>query len=122
MGAVLCGLLAFAQVLAFSHAAFVAHRTCALHGESVHAGAVTSPPRLTSSHPSTSPLAGDSAGHVHEHCLCMAQARARFLLSPQAHQASRCPAVAADHAIPFIARPASPIALLLLAPKSSPPA
>ena len=115
----ICGLLALAQLSLLSHAALVTHRTCALHGEAIHTSGVTVSPRLDFTPDAAAPAAADPADH--DHCLSLAVARERFLPESPAHDGAPALALAPDHAIPAIARPTPGIALLSLAPKSSPP-
>ena len=117
---VVCALLALAQVLTFAHVAFIAHRTCALHGEAIHAGATSAP--YAQEGDVTSVLPTDTAGHEHEHCLCMAAARGRFLLSSRLTSGWSPPAMVGGVVLPFVAWAPLPIGHLFLAPKGSPPA
>ena len=122
MAAAICGLAALAQALLLSHAALVAHRTCALHGESVHTVAPRSPAGPLPSHSSVRPTATDDDGHEHEHCLCIGQGRERSLPSPLARDGSLVPTLSAPRAMASVGDPAAAIALWALAPKHSPPA
>jgi hypothetical protein len=124
MRAAVCGLLVFAQVLAFSHVALVAHRICADHGEAIHvshpAAAATSPAPGTLA--GVAPAGGTAAGHEHEHCLCLAHGRERFVVSPRTSDALAPTCIAQlwqGSPRSILARPS---ALFLLAPKGSPPA
>jgi hypothetical protein len=121
----LCGLLAVAQVVAFAHVALVAHRICAEHGESIHASpAVESlaSADLDEALASVSPSRGAAVGHDHEHCLCMAHSRERFVVPPRTSaELVRVEIAHSWQGSPRLA-PALSVALFLLAPKGSPPA
>jgi len=122
MTAVICALLALAQLLVFAHVNLVAHRTCALHGEAVHAGVVAAPAGIESVLARFSPTADTTAGHEHEHCLCMSLGRERFLLSSRPRDGAPSLVLSSGRAFPLLEMPAAPIELLSQAPKSSPPA
>jgi hypothetical protein len=117
-------LLAFAQVLAFAHVALVAHRICAEHGEAIHAsqpGQANAPAGFDSSLASVVPSRGAAVGHAHEHCLCMAYGRDRFLVPQAASDGLSWFAAAHRCLISSRTSPALSITLLLIAPKGSPP-
>ena len=121
----ICGLLVFAQALAFSHVALVAHRICAEHGEAIHASRsdeASTPSAPDSSLASVLPARGAVVGHDHEHCLCMAHGRERFVFPPRT--SAGLVVISLDHLWQGSPRsmPALPVALFLLAPKGSPPA
>jgi hypothetical protein len=122
MAAAICGLFVLAQVLLFSHAAQVVHRTCALHGQGMHVKLPSSPAEPARSLPSARPAASDTQGHEHEHCACMGQARERVLPAAQAHDGLLVRGPASEPAVEWVARPAAPSPLWALAPKHSPPA
>jgi hypothetical protein len=115
-------VLLLAQVVALAHLVLVEHRTCAQHGETIHAApapARTEPgPANAVAVQSVNPTAADD----HDHCLCMAPGRERFALLAPSHDGwGACPP-AATCQIPIAVGPAPSIALLDLAPKGSPPA
>jgi len=115
----------FAQALAFSHVALVAHRICAEHGEAIHASqpdAAATPAAPDSSLASALGARGTAVGHDHEHCLCMAHSRERFVFPPRA--SAGLVAIWIDQLWQGSPRsvPALSVALFLLAPKGSPPA
>lgn len=119
------GLLAVAQVVAFSHVAFVAHRICAEHGEAIHAIAPVeslAAPDCDSALGSVMPARGAGVGHDHEHCLCMAHSRERFVVPPRTSDVRPRVAVFQSWKVSQQAWPAPARALFLLAPKASPPA
>jgi hypothetical protein len=118
-------LLVFAQAMALSHVALVAHRICAEHGEAIHASQsdeAIRPPAPDSSLSSVLPARGAVVGHDHEHCLCMAHGRERFVVPPRT--SAGLLAIGIDQLWQGSPRsaPAIPVALFLLAPKGSPPA
>lgn len=116
---------------AVSHMAFVAHARCAEHGQLVHAGEGAHGPAEEHAQraATTSVIDGDAlSSDEHDHCvLGVAQpdqgrvGQATFRLVPHDD-----PPVVAPLPAPRPARslvpPAPPIAILLLSPKSSPPA
>jgi len=122
MTAVICGLLALAQLLVFAHINLVAHRTCALHGEAVHAGTVAVPAEAEGVLARVSPTADSTAGHEHEHCLCMSLGRERLLLSSRPSDGSPSRMSESRRAISRPEWSALPVELLAFAPKGSPPA
>ena len=122
MAAAICGLFVLAQVLLFSHAAQVAHRTCSLHGQGMHVELPSSPAEPARSLPSTRPAASDTQGHEHEHCACMGQARERVLPAAQAPDGLLAYGPASGPAMGRVACLVAPTALWALAPKHSPPA
>jgi hypothetical protein len=129
IAATLGAFLACAQVLAICHVGLVAHRTCALHGESVHAARPGAPVALAKAFPgplgaraAVRSAAGDGDSHDHDHCLCMGQGRERFLGAPVAHDGRLFPVLAAEPELARVARPLAIVGLWSLAPKTSPPA
>lgn len=120
--ALISALLVLAQVVAFAHVGLVEHRTCALHGELVHPGHVTAGTAaegrdVTAIHALRGVEEGD-----HDHCVCMAPGRERFVLSSSLADGLGPAMLGCAHGIQLAAAPALSIALLALAPKSSPPA
>ena len=123
--AAVCGLLVFAQVIAFSHVALVAHRICAEHGEAIHASQqaeASTPLAPDGSLASVLPVRGAVLGHDHEHCLCMAHGRERCVVPPRTRVGPV--AIWIDQRWQGSPRSVSalPVELFLLAPKGSPPA
>ena len=119
-----CGLLALAQLIAFSHVALVAHRICSEHGEAIHGNPLDDTAVFSGRDDESAsflPAGGDVAGHDHEHCLCMAHSRERLVFpSPT----SAGPAYFATVQLRQVLDPpahAVPVPLLFLAPKGSPP-
>ena len=120
----ICGLLALAQVVAFSHVALVAHRICAEHGEAIHAIAPVESLAVSdcdSSLRSVMPAQGAGVGHDHEHCLCMAHSRERFVVPPRTSDGRPRGAVFQSWKASKQVSPAASLSLFLLAPKGSPP-
>ncbi|HEX3867033.1 MAG TPA: hypothetical protein VHV78_09780 [Gemmatimonadaceae bacterium] len=110
------------QVGVYVHLAFTAHVTCAEHGELIEAGSVRKSVAAADDRRAerTYVAASSDVAHGHEHCIVAAHRR---LNSTEAQV--RSAAITAQ--LPFIARvvvdngPPSPIALIFLAPKNSPP-
>jgi hypothetical protein len=118
-------LLVFAQVIAFSHVALVAHRICVEHGEAIHAGQpveVAKDPVQDYAPASVLAARGAAMGHDHEHCLCLAHGRERFVVLPRTSDGLARVAMAGSWQGSPRLGPALPVALFLLAPKGSPPA
>jgi len=117
-------LLVLAQIFAFAHIAMVGHRICAEHGEAIHASNVGSREALGEAPGRTGVALAvpASLGHEHEHCLCMAHGRERFLAGPPVDNRSPLLVLVRARSAPPTSAPASTIALLALAPKGSPPA
>jgi hypothetical protein len=120
-----------AQLAGFAHMFFVRHVTCPEHGELLDVSAVDDGPlaeHVDRQLDSLSSGRGDDVGHQHDHCLVAA-------IGAQPMAGANPPAVVHDDIAPaFSPAPAATvaavrgversrvsIALLLLAPKSSPP-
>jgi hypothetical protein len=116
------GLLALAQVVAFAHIALVEHRTCVLHGEAMHGGHVAPTAHVEVPTFPTAQPADDAAFDGHDHCVCMAPGRERFVLSPLGSDGSSSIASVEPAISHSVDQPALSIAVISLAPKNSPPA
>ena len=124
--AVLCALFAVAQLASFAHEALNSHAVCAEHGEFIHVAhataAVGAP--VASRHaiaPQTRPTNTARGGAEHEHCGLTTLNRQRSLVFPEAASVAAAPAPSIAPAAIQLDVEHSPIALLLLAPKQSPP-
>lgn len=122
--ALAAGLLLVAQLASLAHLAAVPHARCAEHDELVELDGAVGPvaAREVSAGSSLAAAAPSSTVHGHEHCLFGPQQRARALgegcfATSIAPANSGPPAAASDSG-----HTAPQVALLLLAPKSSPPA
>jgi hypothetical protein len=125
------GLCLLGQLLGLVHLALVRHATCLEHDALVHAEESSEPARLaggsrqesparSSATDLVQPLTVDTAGHADDHCLAVGCRRLDLTFSrsdwslaasnPRAHAAA-----------PAGVEPPAPVALLRLAPKSSPP-
>jgi hypothetical protein len=119
-------LLLAAQLFTLGHLLIVRHTICREHGETIHSGSPSETPALP---PGRESATGDRAlgsgtpavEHAHDHCLAQANTRERFALLPVADllpgpplAAARLPSLAAVALTPAVA-------VLLLAPKNSPP-
>jgi hypothetical protein len=116
------GLLALAQVVAFAHMALVEHRTCAMHGEATHGGHGAVSPAFESTLLPAAQPASDAVSDGHDHCVCMALGRERFVLAPLGSDGMFAIVSAALQGIQVVQQSALSIAVLSLAPKNSPPA
>ena len=119
-------LLLAAQLLALSHLLVVRHTICPEHGEAIHSESPSDAQTLGSSHegaaadPTLGPGA-PAAEHAHDHCLALANTRERFVPLPFPDVMPGPLSVAAT--LPSLATVgvAPAVAVLLLAPKNSPP-
>jgi hypothetical protein len=124
------GLCLMAQVLGLVHLALVQHATCLEHDALVHAGPVQPASDATAdrpappAHPRSVERPGpDSAGHADDHCLAAGFRRLDLAsLRAQAAVAGAPPEIPLRHRQRDHLPPPAPVALLRLAPKSSPPA
>jgi hypothetical protein len=119
-------LLLSAQLLTLGHLLIVRHTVCPEHGEALHSSAHSETQALPPTHEdATSDAALDSgaapADHAHDHCLAQANTRERFALLPALDSmpvplllAATLPSLSAVGVAPAMA-------VLLLAPKNSPP-
>jgi hypothetical protein len=123
-GAVLAFVALVGQLLGSAHLAFTPHATCAEHGELVElrstAGSATPGNYATSTKGPSASRDDSSVAHGHDHCPCTLLQRERLLFSPRAQ--CSCATTQATVAIfAGIDSPTRSIALILLAPKNSPP-
>lgn len=119
-------LLLAAQLFTLGHLLIVRHTICHEHGEAVHSGTPSEAPALHLIHESATgePALGSGAAaaeHAHEHCLAQANTRERFAWLPTADLLPG--ALPSAKPLPSLATVALPpaVAVLLLAPKNSPP-
>ena len=130
----LFALLGVGHVLPALHFALVAHRICAEHGELLHdaapepsaeAGSRSSVPELlfsSSREPQPGVVAGQHAGHEHDHCGVL-ELPGSFGTAPSAAWREPTPPSEPVACVSTGERPAHVgIALLLRAPKLAPPA
>ena len=113
--ATLAAWFAAAEIASFAHEAAVRHATCAEHGESIHvgAGATTPAPARQRVTP------GSTAAADHDHCSVTPMAAGDTPDCAPTLSSSAAPQPSIDVIPPAAPPPA--IALLLVAPKSSPP-
>lgn len=113
--ALVAAVVVLCQAAAWVHTAATPHVTCLEHGESVHLATAA---RLVSQVPLTvvaTPT--DIVAHGHEHCGVVSQGQSP---APESVRAL-ADAVLATPPMPALAAPSSALALLRLAPKTSPP-
>ena len=118
-------LLLAGQLSSLAHFALVQHARCAEHGELVHARAEGAPvaaaPTATRGTSALTPAAAEEA-HGHDHCVLGVARRSGALLPGRTTPTAPAPRPSGV-AARSLATPAAPsVALLRLAPKSSPPA
>ena len=119
-------LLLAAQLVALGHLLVVRHTICPEHGEAIHSESPSDAQTLGSSHEgaaadSTLGTGTPPAEHAHDHCLALANPRERFALWPAPDVMPGPLLVAATLPSLATASVAPAVALLLLAPKNSPP-
>ncbi len=117
---VLASALVCAQLSSAMHFAFVKHVSCAEHGELVEVGPNTAAPRAVVT-PNKAVHSDESVQHGHDHCTITALRRERFLPASPITITTRIPSVLLAYAPTALRAPPPAIALLDLAPKSSPP-
>ena len=121
----LAGVCLLAQLLSAGHLVIVRHEMCLEHGVAVDAGShehASTPSPANAPSPSRALVSreGLEAEHGHEHCLAAFERRDRTLLPPSAAVLLAAAPVRSAPALGVAVR-APGVALLLLAPKSSPP-
>ena len=119
-------LLLAAQVLSLSHLLVVRHTICPEHGEAIHSESPSDAQALGSSHEGAAadPTLGagaPTAEHAHDHCLALANPRERFASWPAPDVMPGPHLVAATLPSLGTVDAAPAVAVLLLAPKNSPP-
>jgi hypothetical protein len=119
-------LLLAAQLFTLGHLLIERHTICHEHGEAVHSESPSETPALRLIHEGATggPALGSgapAAEHAHEHCLVQANTRERFAWLPTADLMPGALFLATP--LPSLATVALPpaVAVLLLAPKNSPP-
>lgn len=121
----LAALFVAAQLSSFTHELLVRHVTCPEHGELIHADEATASLPVSSDDAPALAYRATSvevSGHGHEHCsVCTARREQLFIAAPSAPLVSAATlkevvGVERGNCLP------APVALLRLAPKSSPPA
>jgi hypothetical protein len=119
-------LLLAAQLLALGHLVVVRHGVCFEHGEAVHLGSpreaqvVNSTPERATTHPVLDGPAQSAEG-AHDHCLARANTRERFALLPDLDSRPAPLLLAAPLPSLSAVGTVSAVAVILLAPKNSPP-
>jgi hypothetical protein len=111
------------QVTSFAHLVLVRHVTCAEHGELVelgkeHAIPKAPPPKRPSSFVSAESTAD---GHGHDHCLIAPMRRDRIVAGAPSSLDSFHVDAYGTVGVVAVDEVAPPIAVILLAPKNSPP-
>ena len=119
-------LLLAAQLATLGHLSIVRHTICREHGEAIHSGSPGGAQALRPTHqvaPADPALAGGGqpAAHSHDHCLAQAKTRERFALLPVPELIPAPLLVAATFPSLAGVSMAPAVAVLLLAPKNSPP-
>lgn len=121
LGTVLLCLLASATNLV--HLVAVRHATCAVHAEVIHAPADEAPVSPRAATPELTPQADPDTGHGEDHCRAFASRRRELPVEPPQVLATHAPPAArgllAHAPLAITHRPNA--ALLLVAPKTSPP-
>jgi hypothetical protein len=119
-------VLLAAQLLTLGHLLIVRHTICPEHGEAIHSASPGETQALRPSHEGATnapalDVGATPAEHAHDHCLAQANTRERLALLPAADLmtgplllAPPLPSLASIALTPAVA-------VLLLAPKNSPP-
>lgn len=117
-----------AQLLSLGHLLVVSHVTCPEHGDVIHSG---QPRELLSARPIVDEglsslrsiaAAAPRAENGHDHCLICTITHERFALLPPANHCMASIELAVPFVSPSDAGPFAPVALIVFAPKNSPPA
>jgi hypothetical protein len=113
-----------AQLLALGHLLIVRHTICPEHGEATHSGSPDEAQALRPTHVpghTTLDRVAEAAQHSHDHCLARANTRERFAWLPAVD--SRPVPLLVTATLPSLTAVdrAPAVAVLLLAPKNSPP-
>lgn len=119
-------LLLSAQLLALGHLLIVRHTICPEHGEMIHSGP---PGAVQAMRPTREGAAVDPAldggavpsEHAHDHCLALANPRERFAMLPALDLMPGSLLVPTTGPTLSYVALAPAVAVLLLAPKNSPP-
>jgi len=99
----------------------VRHATCPGHGEMVHGGAPVAAPTPTPAGKAVEGVAAEAGEDPDEHCLLVATRRREMAgLTPAPRDLVQAPTVSRLEA-PSVIAAVTPRALLLCAPKTSPP-
>jgi hypothetical protein len=111
------------QVTSFAHLVLVRHVRCAEHGELVELGKVNAAAPAATSRQRSSTIAADGSddGHGHDHCLIAPMRRDRAALGTPASFDSVHVDAYGTIGVAVASEIPPPIALIILAPKNSPP-
>jgi hypothetical protein len=120
-------LLLAAQLLSLVHMLMVRHSMCPEDGDIIH---IERPHAILAARPcdevfwSRLPVAGSApqAEQGHDHCLTCTSASERFALVPPAQKSAIAVKLVTPLAPIWVANLGAPIAVIVLAPKNSPPA
>jgi hypothetical protein len=115
-------------MLSFGHLVFVRHVTCPEHGDLMDSGhaheALSAPAGVAEASVSLPAVASAllQAESGHDHCLVCTTTRERFVLLPLKGTRAESVALPVAFIATVAASPFSPVAVIVLSPKNSPPA
>ena len=120
-------ILLAVHLLTLGHLLFVRHAICPEHGEAIHSDPPSEDRATPPSHEGAGAGAALASGaptaeHAHDHCLARASTRERFALLPTQDVMPVPPLLAVPLLSPVGVGTEPAVAVLLLAPKNSPPA
>ena len=119
-------LLLVAHFMALGHLLIGRHTICPEHGEAIHSESPSDAQAPGSSHEGASAdrtlgAGAPPAAHAHDHCLACTNTRERFALLPALDSMRGVLFVVTTRPSPATVDAAPAVAVLLLAPKNSPP-
>lgn len=120
LGAIAAAIALLGQLTTTLHMAVVEHATCPEHGETVHVVRRNADRGPSSMALGAAHVKAASDESAHEHCAVGLQQRHRLSVSPAQEDRAPQPSALRARAIAGLTRPPA-IALLVLAPKNSPP-
>jgi hypothetical protein len=110
-----------AQLVGFAHLAYVSHVTCAEHGELIEVRSSSGGMAAIAGAPAVRQSAAAEEGHGHDHCIIALARRDRAFTESSALPFGAVP-LQAPLALPLVERIEPPaVAVILIAPKNSPP-
>jgi hypothetical protein len=120
-------LVLAAQLLSLVHMLVVRHSMCPEDGDVIHTAESIEtlsarPSNEASSSDSPSAGAAPQAEHGHDHCLTCTSTSERFALVPPAQTSAAAIEIATPLAPSLVPGLIAPVAVIVLAPKNSPPA
>ena len=122
LGLALAVLFLVGQLSTFTHLLLVPHATCLAHGELIHLDGPPAAAAPATNEPAFAAAPPQSTNHGDEHCVVAASGRERSISPSSTGRLITSPRDGAVARLPRTVVIAPSLALLRLAPKSSPPA